>query len=108
MTSTSLPVLQSETEKQKRERVRARKIRDFFRSLASHTVINVVGLFFLIPFVWMMFTAFKSNQDVFHAARVFRNASPIRGLHPRLNSYRRYPAKKALCVSPTPKRIDVI
>ncbi len=24
------------------------------------------GLFFLIPFVWMMFTAFKSNQDVFH------------------------------------------
>ncbi len=21
---------------------------------------------FLVPFVWMMFTAFKSNQDVFH------------------------------------------
>jgi len=66
MASTSLPVLKSETEKQKRERVRARKIRDFFQSLTSHIAINVVGLFFLIPFVWMMFTAFKSSQDVFH------------------------------------------
>jgi len=66
MATTSLPALKSETEKQKRERVRARKIRDFFRSLASHTAIIVVALFFLIPFAWMLLTAFKSNQDVFH------------------------------------------
>jgi multiple sugar transport system permease protein len=66
MTSTSFPALKSETDKQKRERVRGRKIRNFFRSLTSHAAINIVGLFFLVPFVWMMFTAFKSNQDVFH------------------------------------------
>ena len=45
---------------------RRRKIRDFFKSLFSHTIINVVGLFFLIPFIWMAVTAFKSDQDVFH------------------------------------------
>ncbi len=45
---------------------RQRKIRDFFRSLLSHTVINFIGLFFLVPFLWMVITAFKSSQDVFH------------------------------------------
>src|SRR5512138_127035 len=55
-----------ETDVQKRERIRARRIRDFFQSLFGHTIINVVGLFFLIPFLWMVLTAFKSNQDVFH------------------------------------------
>lgn len=45
---------------------RRKKIRDFFRSLFSHTLINFIGLFFLIPFIWMLVTAFKSDQDVFH------------------------------------------
>jgi multiple sugar transport system permease protein len=43
-----------------------RKIRNFFQSLFSHTLINFVGLFFLVPFLWMLVTAFKSNEDVFH------------------------------------------
>jgi multiple sugar transport system permease protein len=43
-----------------------KKIRDFFRSLFSHAIINFIGLFFLIPFIWMLVTAFKSDQDVFH------------------------------------------
>ena len=55
-----------ETETQKRERARAHRVRKFLQSLVSHTAINVIGLFFLIPFVWMILTAFKSNQDVFH------------------------------------------
>jgi multiple sugar transport system permease protein len=49
-----------------RKRIRARKIRNFFRSLFSHAIINFVGLFFLVPFLWMLLTAFKSSQDVFH------------------------------------------
>jgi len=50
----------------KPQRSRSRKLQDFFQSLFSHTIINVVGLFFLIPFIWMVMTAFKSNEDVFH------------------------------------------
>ena len=46
--------------------LRRRRVKNFFRSLFSHTIINIVGLFFLIPFVWMLVTAFKSDQDVFH------------------------------------------
>lgn len=48
------------------KRIRSRKIRTFFRSLFSHAAINIIGLFFLIPFVWMVLTAFKSGEDVFH------------------------------------------
>ena len=51
---------------EKINRLRAVKIRNFFRSLFSHTIINVVGLFFLIPFLWMVLTAVKSSEDVFH------------------------------------------
>ncbi|MCZ7550837.1 MAG: carbohydrate ABC transporter permease [Anaerolineales bacterium] len=50
----------------KRRRDRVRKLRGFFRSLSSHALISFVGLFFLIPFLWMVLTAFKSTQDVFH------------------------------------------
>jgi len=49
-----------------RQRSGRRKIRNFFQSLLSHTVINIIGLFFLIPFLWMLVTAFKSSDDVFH------------------------------------------
>src|SRR5512143_914298 len=53
-------------DKERRDSLRRKKIRDFFRGLFSHTLINLVGLFFLIPFIWMLSTAFKSDQDVFH------------------------------------------
>jgi len=55
-----------ETEEERRGRFRMRKIRNFFQSLFSHTLINFFGLFFLVPFLWMLVTAFKSNEDVFH------------------------------------------
>ncbi len=48
------------------DRSRARKVRTFFQSLFSHAAINFIGAFFLIPFLWMVMTAFKSSQDVFH------------------------------------------
>ncbi len=55
-----------ETDQDADKRLRSRKIRDFFQSLTSHAAINLIGLFFLIPFLWMVLTAFKSSQDVFH------------------------------------------
>src|SRR5512143_2835832 len=56
----------SATDNQRRERLRSRRIRSFFQSLFSHTAINIIGLFFLVPFLWMVLTAVKSSQDVFH------------------------------------------
>jgi multiple sugar transport system permease protein len=56
-----------ETEQEIQRRARARKVRNFFVSLSSHAAINFVGLFFLLPFLWMLITAFKSSQDVFHS-----------------------------------------
>ncbi len=49
-----------------RQRARKKSLRNFFKSLFSHAAINIVGLFFLVPFLWMLITAFKSNEDVFH------------------------------------------
>ncbi len=65
---TQYPNLQlhAETDEERRKRGRARKVRSFFKSLFSHTLINFIGLFFLIPFLWMLVTAFKSSEDVFH------------------------------------------
>jgi len=60
------PSLRAEPDEESRRRGRIRKVRDFFRSLFSHTAINIIGLFFLLPFLWMVVTAFKSDQDVFH------------------------------------------
>jgi multiple sugar transport system permease protein len=65
-TQLSDPMVHAETNQQKHARRRPRQIRNFFRSLFSHAVINFIGLFFLIPFVWMVLTAVKSSQDVFH------------------------------------------
>ncbi len=68
--TTNIPAqfsaLSREASLERRASFRRKKIRDFFRSLFSHTIINFVGLFFLIPFIWMLVTAFKSDQDVFH------------------------------------------
>jgi len=55
-----------EANEDKRKHQRSRKVGDFMRSFFSHTAINLVGLFFLIPFLWMVLTAFKSSQDIFH------------------------------------------
>ena len=55
-----------ETAAEVRQRMRERKVRTYLSSLFSHTAINVVGLFFLLPFLWMVVTALKSSQDVFH------------------------------------------
>lgn len=55
-----------ETEQEVQKRARARKVRNFLVSLSSHAAINFVGLFFLLPFLWMLITALKSSQDVFH------------------------------------------
>jgi multiple sugar transport system permease protein len=57
----------AETEEEIRKRTLARKVRNFFVSLSSHAAINFVGLFFLLPFLWMLITALKSSQDVFHS-----------------------------------------
>ena len=63
-TNTQTQVINEESEA--RQRMRSRKVRNFLQSLFSHALINFVGLFFLIPFLWMLITAFKSNQDIFH------------------------------------------
>lgn len=55
-----------ELEAQHRYHLRRRKIRNFFKSLFSHGIIIFIGLFFMVPFLWMLLTAFKSDQDVFH------------------------------------------
>jgi multiple sugar transport system permease protein len=44
----------------------ARKIRDLFVSTLSHGLLIFVGMFFAVPFIWMLLTAFKSDRDVFH------------------------------------------
>lgn len=35
------------------------------QSIVSHALLITVGLFFFVPFLWMLSTAFKSDQDVF-------------------------------------------
>jgi len=55
-----------ETNEDKRKHQRSRKVRNFLQSFFSHAAINLIGLFFLIPFLWMVLTAFKSSQDIFH------------------------------------------
>jgi multiple sugar transport system permease protein len=61
-----IPATRQEMDDESRSLLRRKKIRNFFRSLFSHTVINLVGLCFLIPFLWMVVTSFKTDEDVFH------------------------------------------
>ena len=37
------------------------------KSTLSHALIIFIGLFFAVPFLWMLLTAFKSSQDVFRS-----------------------------------------
>jgi multiple sugar transport system permease protein len=55
-----------ETETEYKKRKRSRKVRNSIRSIASHTLIIAIGAFFLVPFLWMLLTSFKSDADVFH------------------------------------------
>jgi multiple sugar transport system permease protein len=66
--SSQLPVRGASlpSELDARKRARLHKVSSFFRGLFSHALINFIGLFFLIPFLWMVLTAVKSSQDVFH------------------------------------------
>jgi multiple sugar transport system permease protein len=57
---------QYESEAETRARHRKRKLKNLLQSSGSHVAIIMVGLFFLVPFIWMLMTAFKSDQDVFH------------------------------------------
>ena len=59
-----------ETDIQRSKRLRTRAIRNFFQALVSHSLIIAVGLFFLVPFLWMLLTAFKSDSDVFRTPSV--------------------------------------
>ncbi|NSW52396.1 MAG: carbohydrate ABC transporter permease [Anaerolineae bacterium] len=65
-TNPTHPPLYTDDEAERQRRLRSKRIRGWLKASASHAVINFVGLFFVIPFVWMVVTAFKSNQDVFH------------------------------------------
>jgi multiple sugar transport system permease protein len=47
--------------------VRTRKWRHALRTLVTSLAVFAVGLFFLIPFLWMLSTALKSDQDVFRS-----------------------------------------
>jgi multiple sugar transport system permease protein len=40
---------------------------ELLQSILSHGLIIFVGLFFAVPFIWMLLTAFKSNQDIFRS-----------------------------------------
>ena len=60
------PTIMSRAVDDARSRRRRKRIRDLIQSITSHALINFIGLFFLIPFIWMLVTAFKSDQDVFH------------------------------------------
>ena len=52
--------------KESRTQKRRKITRDYFKAIISHALIISVGLFFAVPFLWMVLTAFKSDQDVFH------------------------------------------
>ncbi len=45
----------------------ARKFRNLFLSTLSHGLIIFAGMFFAVPFLWMLLTSFKSDRDVFHS-----------------------------------------
>jgi multiple sugar transport system permease protein len=52
-------------QKPRARRPRWGRLRKTAQSLLGHTLIISVGLFFLVPALWMLFTAFKTEKDVF-------------------------------------------
>ncbi len=53
------------TEQDAHARRRNRQMRGWLLSTLSHALLLFVGSFFAVPFIWMVLTAFKSDQDVF-------------------------------------------
>jgi multiple sugar transport system permease protein len=45
---------------------RRKQVKNGIQEFFSHVLIITFGLFFIVPFLWMVLTAFKSDQDVFH------------------------------------------
>ena len=54
-----------ERHRQTTRRHRNALLRKNIQHLLSHIIILAVGLFFFIPFFWMVITSFKSDKDVF-------------------------------------------
>lgn len=63
---SSFPFGSAEERSARRKRLIIRSVRRFFLALIGHAAVIAIGLFFFIPFLWMLLTAFKSDQDVFH------------------------------------------
>lgn len=45
---------------------KSKSLRKHIQGIISHLLIMIMSLFFIIPFLWMVVTAFKSDLDVFH------------------------------------------
>ncbi len=43
----------------------SRRTHKLFEKILGYSMVSLVALFFILPVVWMFFTAFKSDQDVF-------------------------------------------
>jgi multiple sugar transport system permease protein len=71
MTDATLPSsnasLARSSQQDARTRRRTRQARDLLTSTLGHGLLIFVGLFFAVPFMWMVLTAFKSDQDVFRS-----------------------------------------
>ncbi len=61
----STPLSAEEIQRQHIRRRRLAAIRRGIGQLFSHLLILAMGMFFLIPFFWMVITSLKSDQDVF-------------------------------------------
>jgi multiple sugar transport system permease protein len=48
-----------------KQRIGWGRLRKLGQTLLGHTLIITIGLFFLVPALWMIFTAFKTDKDVF-------------------------------------------
>jgi multiple sugar transport system permease protein len=44
---------------------RPRRRNKLLGKVLGYSIVSLVALFFILPVVWMFFTAFKSDQDVF-------------------------------------------
>jgi multiple sugar transport system permease protein len=60
------PSTSAQVAKEERALFWKKKVRNLAKSIFSHTLINIVGLCFLIPFLWMAVTSLKTDEDVFH------------------------------------------
>lgn len=62
----AIPSNDLESYEQRQNRLQQAQMRRLIQSVLSHGLIILTGLFFVIPFLWMLLTAFKPDQDVSH------------------------------------------